>query len=366
MFRDALARDKTRTQVFDISELGLVEMTRKRIGEGLLESFRRRADGAWAGPCSEVSALRAESARRGAFPNRVVVTSGLPAVASPSRAPVGPARAPRRWRRPSEPPPCRSAERLRDRQRDGTTAPSLRARADVWTPNLTDTRGMNAARTAVTVLSLGVIYLSLLRRPILTWGADHRGGRSEVSPEDELLEHADIVATRAITIDAPPTASGRGSSRWALHPAAARTPTTGSRTCSASTCTAPTGPAEFQHPQRRRPFAPARTEMRLERVEPERVLSSRSEDGAWVGRSSSRSSRRDAAAQPQPHPRRRLARRASGDAGDGARVARDGAQDAARDQASGRGSGDGGCRVAGRGWSRRSIAPATLGVSRPT
>jgi ribonuclease E len=39
VFRDGLARDKTRTQVFDISELGLVEMTRKRIGEGLLESF---------------------------------------------------------------------------------------------------------------------------------------------------------------------------------------------------------------------------------------------------------------------------------------------------------------------------------------
>ena len=39
VFRDALARDKTRTQVFPVSELGLVEMTRKRIGEGLLESF---------------------------------------------------------------------------------------------------------------------------------------------------------------------------------------------------------------------------------------------------------------------------------------------------------------------------------------
>ena len=38
-FREALARDKTRTQVFDISDLGLVEMTRKRIGEGLLESI---------------------------------------------------------------------------------------------------------------------------------------------------------------------------------------------------------------------------------------------------------------------------------------------------------------------------------------
>ncbi len=42
-FREALSHDKTRTQVFDISELGLVEMTRKRIGEGLMESL--------SGPC---------------------------------------------------------------------------------------------------------------------------------------------------------------------------------------------------------------------------------------------------------------------------------------------------------------------------
>ncbi len=37
--RNALARDKTRSQVFDVSELGLVEMTRKRIGEGLLTEY---------------------------------------------------------------------------------------------------------------------------------------------------------------------------------------------------------------------------------------------------------------------------------------------------------------------------------------
>ena len=37
-FEKALARDKTRTQVSGISELGLVEMTRRRTGEGLLES----------------------------------------------------------------------------------------------------------------------------------------------------------------------------------------------------------------------------------------------------------------------------------------------------------------------------------------
>jgi ribonuclease E len=39
LFKGCLARDKTRTQVFDISELGLVEMTRKRVSEGLVESF---------------------------------------------------------------------------------------------------------------------------------------------------------------------------------------------------------------------------------------------------------------------------------------------------------------------------------------
>ena len=41
-FKAALARDKTRTHVSPISDLGLVGMTRKRIGEGLLESFADR------------------------------------------------------------------------------------------------------------------------------------------------------------------------------------------------------------------------------------------------------------------------------------------------------------------------------------
>ena len=44
VFREALAQDKTRTQVFEISELGLVEMTRKRIGEGLVESLSRTCE----------------------------------------------------------------------------------------------------------------------------------------------------------------------------------------------------------------------------------------------------------------------------------------------------------------------------------
>ena len=45
VFRNALARDKTRSQVFAISDLGLVEMTRKRIGEGLLTEFSTMCDG---------------------------------------------------------------------------------------------------------------------------------------------------------------------------------------------------------------------------------------------------------------------------------------------------------------------------------
>jgi ribonuclease E len=37
--KETLAKDKTRTQVFDVSNLGLVEMTRKNVSEGLVESF---------------------------------------------------------------------------------------------------------------------------------------------------------------------------------------------------------------------------------------------------------------------------------------------------------------------------------------
>ncbi len=39
--REELAKDKTRTQVFEVSNLGLVEMTRKNVSEGLVESFSR-------------------------------------------------------------------------------------------------------------------------------------------------------------------------------------------------------------------------------------------------------------------------------------------------------------------------------------
>ena len=43
-FRQHLAKDKMRTQVFEVSYLGLVEMTRKNVAAGLLESFSEICD----------------------------------------------------------------------------------------------------------------------------------------------------------------------------------------------------------------------------------------------------------------------------------------------------------------------------------
>ena len=42
--KEALAKDKTRTQVFDVSHLGLVEMTRKNVSAGLLEQFSSKCE----------------------------------------------------------------------------------------------------------------------------------------------------------------------------------------------------------------------------------------------------------------------------------------------------------------------------------
>ncbi|MCI0424395.1 MAG: Rne/Rng family ribonuclease [Actinobacteria bacterium] len=42
--KETLARDKTRTQVFEVSNLGLVEMTRKNVSAGLLEQFSHKCE----------------------------------------------------------------------------------------------------------------------------------------------------------------------------------------------------------------------------------------------------------------------------------------------------------------------------------
>ena len=101
---------------------------------------------------------------------------------------------------------------------------------------LNSRRGRTVALALLT--ALGALY-PLLRRPILTWGGTSEEAASRL-PGDELLEDAGGVSTRAITIDAPATSVWPWLAQMARRRAAAPTPTTGSRTCSASTCTVST------------------------------------------------------------------------------------------------------------------------------
>ncbi|MEA2225552.1 MAG: hypothetical protein QOE67_834, partial [Solirubrobacteraceae bacterium] len=59
-------------------------------------------------------------------------------------------------------------------------------------------------RTASVALGAcaGALVCGLLRQPILTWGATGSEASSRL-PGDELLEDADGLTTRAISIDAP-------------------------------------------------------------------------------------------------------------------------------------------------------------------
>ena len=56
-----------------------------------------------------------------------------------------------------------------------------------------------------TTLIAFAVYRRFLRRPFLTWGATTEEAEGPL-PGDELLDDADMVSTRAITIDAPPSA----------------------------------------------------------------------------------------------------------------------------------------------------------------
>ena len=142
-FRDALARDKTRTQVFDISELGLVEMTRKRIGEGLLTNFADQC------PNCEGRGVRhrprpAGLSRRPSWP---VVVGGSPdrshgyVRSDRIRWQAGPSR-----RRPAGP---RRAARRRRGQR-GLAAPRARSStATPCSPPPTSSKGASVTGTVV-------------------------------------------------------------------------------------------------------------------------------------------------------------------------------------------------------------------------
>jgi hypothetical protein len=129
---------------------------------------------------------------------------------------------------------------------------------------------------------LGVLYARFVRDPVLTWGATDEEAAARL-PGDELLEEADGVATRAIDIDAPPDAV------WPWIAQMGPAPRGGAYTYDwienlmglNMHSTAEVLP-EFQGPVIGDAIGYGQNRMRVERVERERVLAWRSEDGNWV------------------------------------------------------------------------------------
>jgi hypothetical protein len=137
-------------------------------------------------------------------------------------------------------------------------------------------------RVALTLLALAALYARVLRKPILTWGATEEEAAARL-PGDELLEDADGVATRAIEIDAPPSAI------WPWIAQMGPSPRGGAYTydwienlLGLNMRSADRVLPEFQHPEVGDVIGYGRNRMRVELVEPERVLAWRSEDGHWV------------------------------------------------------------------------------------
>ena len=146
-------------------------------------------------------------------------------------------------------------------------------------------RRLLVALTAFIGLATAVeqLYRRLLRDWVLTWGATAEEVTRRL-PGDELLEEADIVATRAIGIEAPPSAIWPWLVQMGPGRAGAYTydwieNLFGLNMHSADRIVPEWQKLEVGDVLRSREDRPG---MRVEILEPERVLSNRSEAGDWV------------------------------------------------------------------------------------
>jgi len=136
--------------------------------------------------------------------------------------------------------------------------------------------------TALAAIVGVLVYRALLRSRILTWGATDAEATARL-PGDELLEDADGVATRAITIEAPASAV------WPWLAQMGPGPRGGAYTfdwienlLGLDMHSVDRVLPEFQHPQLGEGFGLGANRMSYQRIEPERVLAMRSADGNWV------------------------------------------------------------------------------------
>jgi hypothetical protein len=129
---------------------------------------------------------------------------------------------------------------------------------------------------------LAATYRPLVRPVILNWGSTDLEANRRL-PGDELLERADGISTRAITIDASAKAV------WPWLAQIGPAPRGGAYTydwienlLGLNMHSTDRVLSEFQHPEVGDSIAFGKNRMRVEQVEPEHVLAFRSDDGNWV------------------------------------------------------------------------------------
>ena len=130
--------------------------------------------------------------------------------------------------------------------------------------------------------ALGVLGYLRIRQPILTWGATQEEAAGPL-PGDELLPAADGASTRAIDIDAPPSAV------WPWLAQMGPSPRGGAYTydwienlLGLDMHSVDRVLPEYQHPRVGDTIELGSNRMRLELVKPRHALAWRSEDGNWV------------------------------------------------------------------------------------
>jgi hypothetical protein len=142
---------------------------------------------------------------------------------------------------------------------------------------------VNRRDTAVLLVGAIVgLYETVIRRRVLTWGATGEEADARL-PGDELLADADGISTRAIEIGAPPSAV------WPWIAQMGPAPRGGAYTYDWIENLLGLGMhsvdrvlAEFQNPEIGDTIGLGANAMRLERLDPERCLAWRSDDGNWV------------------------------------------------------------------------------------